>query len=83
MSDVASVTVLFFAQLRLAAGDAKIGLTVAPGTTVAELARRLESERPGLDLRGSLCAVDEAYAEPLRPLCGGETVAFLPPVSGG
>lgn len=80
---VAPVTVLFFAQLRAAAGGESVRVDVAPGTTVEGLARRLESERPGLDLRGSLCAVDEAYAEPARPLRGGETVAFLPPVSGG
>lgn len=78
-----SVTVLFFAQLRRSAGTDRLDVALQPGTTVADLATRLQGERPGLILRGCLCAVDEAYAEPDRVLRGAEVVAFLPPVSGG
>lgn len=77
------VTVLFFAQVRHAAGAAELRVQLSNDTTLIDLARRLEAERPGLVLRGCLCAVDETYAPPDRVIRGGETVAFLPPVSGG
>lgn len=83
MTSGARVTVLFFAQLRAAARTDELQVRVDPGTTVRMLAGRLEEDRPGLALSGSMVAVDEAYAEPDRILRGGETVAFLPPVSGG
>lgn len=87
MSDVAerraSVTVRFFAQLRAAAGTNEATVVIEAGRDVRALAERLEAEHEGLSLRGSMCAVDERYADPATVLHGGETVAFLPPVSGG
>jgi molybdopterin converting factor subunit 1 len=79
----ATVTVRFFAQLRHAAGVAEATVEVQPGADVRALARRLEARHEGLSLSGAMCAVDERYADPSTPLRGGETVAFLPPVSGG
>ena len=79
----ATVTVRFFAQLRTATGTDAATVPVEPGSSVRALARHLEASYEGLDLRGAMCAVDEAYADPATPLRGGETVAFLPPVSGG
>lgn len=76
------VTALLFAQFRVAAGRQRLDLELSDGATVRTLAERIESEFE-LDLRGALCAVDERYSDPDRPLVGGETVAFLPPVSGG
>jgi molybdopterin synthase sulfur carrier subunit len=78
-----TVTVRFFAQLRHAVGAAEQRVDVAPGSDVRALARRLEAEHDGLSLSGAMCAVDERYADPSTRLEGGETVAFLPPVSGG
>lgn len=78
-----TVEVRFFAQLRAAAGTAEATVSIEPGTDVRTLAERLETTYDGLSLRGTMCAVDERYADPATPLHGGETVAFLPPVSGG
>jgi molybdopterin synthase sulfur carrier subunit len=78
-----TVTVRFFAQLRHAAGAAEQSVEVQPGSDVRALARRLEAQHEGLSLDGTMCAVDERYADPSTRLEGGETVAFLPPVSGG
>ena len=87
MTDVAerttTVTVRFFAQLRTAAGISQATVAIEPGSDVRRLAQRLEDEHEGLSLRGTMCAVDERYADPATVLRGGETVAFLPPVSGG
>jgi molybdopterin converting factor subunit 1 len=79
----ATVTVRFFAQLRAAAGTDAATVPIEPGSDVRSLAARLEADYEGLRLHGAMCAVDEAYADPATPLRGGETVAFLPPVSGG
>ena len=79
----ATVTVRFFAQLRAAAGADAVTVSIDAGSDVRDLAARLEARYQGLSLRGVMCAVDEAYADPGTELCGGETVAFLPPVSGG
>lgn len=78
-----TVDVRFFAQLRAAAETGEATVTIEPGTDVRALAERLEAAYEGLSLRGTMCAVDERYADPATKLLGGETVAFLPPVSGG
>ncbi len=76
------VTALLFAQFRVAAGRNRIELELPPKATVRGVADRLETDLD-VDLSGALCAVDERFSDPDAPLCGGETVAFLPPVSGG
>lgn len=76
------VTALLFAQFRVAAGRKQVDLDLPASATVRSVAERLERELK-LDLRGALCAVDEQYSDPDVALSGGETVAFLPPVSGG
>lgn len=78
-----AVQVRFFAQLRTATGVGETRVTLPDGATVRQLADHLEATYEGLRLSGSMCAVDEAYAAPETILEGGETVAFLPPVSGG
>jgi sulfur-carrier protein len=51
--------------------------------SVRQLADRLEHSYSGLSLSGSLCAINEHYAEPEHLIQAGDTVAFFPPVSGG
>lgn len=76
------VTALLFAQFRMAAGRKRVEFELPDYATVRDLAERLERDL-GLELRGALCAIDEQYSDPDAVLRGGETVAFLPPVSGG
>lgn len=78
-----TVEVLFFARLRRLAGRDRTTARVPAGTTVRELARRLEQDITHLTLGGTLIAVNEAYASETTELRDGDTVAFLPPVSGG
>ena len=77
------VTALLFASLRSAAGTDRVELELPPAATVRDAAAELERRCGGLELRGALCAVEERWAAPDRALAAGETVAFLPPVSGG
>jgi molybdopterin converting factor subunit 1 len=79
------VKVLLFASLREAAGAAQLDLTLeesAHGSAVlAQLAERLP-ERRALLGRSAL-AVNEVYAPADVLLQDGDTVAVIPPVSGG
>ena len=77
------ITVLFFASLREKINKKQLELTLENALSVRELATRLEQSHPGLSLTGSLCAINEHYAEPEHLIQMGDTVAFFPPVSGG
>jgi molybdopterin synthase sulfur carrier subunit len=77
-----SVTVLYFASLREAAGcDSEVVPTPA---TLAQLYEQLQA-RHGFTLgRERLrVAVDGAFADWQREVRDGAEVAFIPPVSGG
>lgn len=76
------VKILFFASLRERAGTRQLDLSLDAPTTLRQLAERLEQSH-GLPLSGSLCAVNEHYAEPDQMVENGDTIAFFPPVSGG
>jgi molybdopterin converting factor small subunit len=54
-------------------------------SSVAALLRALEDRHRGLSgrLQSVRVAVDEEFVELSRELRGGETVALIPPVSGG
>ena len=77
------ITVLFFASLREQMNKKQLELKLETPLSVCELANRLEQTHPGLSLTGSLCAINEHYAEPEHLIQLGDTVAFFPPVSGG
>jgi molybdopterin converting factor subunit 1 len=77
-----TINVLFFASLREKVGR-KLSVPLTSPLTLRELATTLEQTHAGLSLSGTLCAVNEQYADPETPLKAGDTVAFFPPVSGG
>jgi molybdopterin converting factor subunit 1 len=79
------VRVLFFASVADAAGARSLDVEVGAGTTIAELRKRLEADRPRLAGKLAKCAsaVNAAVAAPGKALAEGDEVAFLPPVSGG
>jgi molybdopterin synthase catalytic subunit len=76
------VNVLFFAAHRRAAGVGSATLELPDGSRVREAAALLEA-RYGLALRGSMVAVNDEYAAPEAVLSDGDTLALIPPVSGG
>ena len=79
------VTVRLFARLRDIAGTADLAREVAPGATIGSVWRQLAREYPALGPyeRAISSAVNADYARMDTPLCEGDEVAFLPPVSGG
>ncbi len=78
-----NVTVLLFADLRVAAGRSELRLPLPEAATVRTAAEHLERELGERRLQGAMVAVNERYATPSTALAEGDVVAFLPPVSGG
>jgi molybdopterin converting factor subunit 1 len=77
------ITILFFANLREQVKERKLEFALDAPLSVRQLATQLEQTHQGLSLSGSLCAINEHYAEPEQVIQNGDTVAFFPPVSGG
>jgi molybdopterin synthase sulfur carrier subunit len=77
---------LYFAALRELVGKHEETLELpASVTEVGALARYLEDAIPAL--RGRMAAVrlarNEHFSTAQEPLCEGDVIALLPPVSGG
>lgn len=74
------VVVRLFAGLRERAGLRSVEIELPEGAAVADVwpALAFGDEPPGL-----LVAVNHAYAPRDTPLCEGDEVALIPPVSGG
>ena len=80
-----TLRVLLFAQLADSIGQRSIDMELPHGATVADLLRALEGRHaPVAALRGRLAvALDERYATADTVLHKGQTIALIPPVSGG
>ena len=79
------VLVLYFAAAKEAAGLASETMELPEGTTVGSLLSRATTAHPRLEgLASSLrLAVGERFAPPTHVLEPGDTIALLPPASGG
>ena len=79
------VKVLYFAEVRDAAGTYEESYTLLDGATVAELLSRISSshQKIGKIRRMIKAAVNEDMAEPDHPLQDRDTVALFPPIAGG
>lgn len=81
-----SITILYFAALRDLAGTSEERLDLPDGELeVGALLGMLERRRPALSgrLASVRVAVQEEFTDLTMVLRGGETVALIPPVSGG
>lgn len=78
--------ILFYGRLAEAIGP-ELDLGQASGCSVAELRDRLAAEHPGIaetlrNKRARTCIGDTLVPDDY-PIAAGDTVEFLPPVSGG
>jgi len=78
--------ILFYGRLGEAIGS-ELEFGAAPGCSVAELRDLLAAERPAIaealrSKRARTCVGDTLVPDDYR-LAAGDTVEFLPPVSGG
>ena len=77
------ITVLLFAELEEKAGQREIHFA-DDALTIKEIRERLLADYPQLTgITSAMPAVNEDYAEDAKVVKSGDTVAFIPPVSGG
>jgi molybdopterin synthase catalytic subunit len=85
MSEMADVSILFFAQLKDLAGKSRVTLQIPAGTTVAGLRQLLETQFPLLQTRikTTLVSINQEFALDDDLIPDGAEIALFPPVSGG
>lgn len=76
------VKVLLFAELQERIGKTNLEIPLEKAN-VRQLKEKLESDYPQLHLKGVMTAVNEEYAKDDDIVTAGDTVALIPPVSGG
>lgn len=76
------IEVLLFAQLQEAAGKNKIEME-ANGLTIARLKEKLKQEYGLSQIDRAMAALNEEYQPEETLIQEGDTIAFIPPVSGG
>ncbi|MBP2243204.1 molybdopterin synthase sulfur carrier subunit [Cytobacillus eiseniae] len=74
--------VLFFAHLKDAVGEEVIELDTN-GKSVVEIKELMKEKYPALNLENVMAAINEEFASDEDILQAGDTIAFIPPVSGG
>lgn len=74
--------ILFFAHLRDAVGEEFVELDVA-GKTVAELKEEITAHYKLQKMDTVMTAINEEFAANDEVINPGDTIAFIPPVSGG
>lgn len=79
------LTVLYFQLIRTATGTEREDIELSDPARVEDLISHLEQRHPNLRryVPTLLIAVNEEWAERKKELHDGDTVALMPPVSGG
>ena len=78
-------TVLLFAQLAESIGSDRLTIKLKDGATIEDALQELGSQHEIIaSMRNTLAvAIDDRYCARNMTLCDGDTVALIPPVSGG
>ncbi|MEI3597472.1 MULTISPECIES: molybdopterin converting factor subunit 1 [unclassified Oceanobacillus] len=76
------IKVLLFAELQETTGKSNLDIPVQ-NITVRQLKEKLKINYPQLNLHDVMTAINEEYAREDDAITSGDTVAFIPPVSGG
>ena len=76
------IKILLFAQLQEDIGQSTLVLE-ANDLTVKQVKEHLQQQYPQVTLQAVMTAVNEEYAFDADIVKEGDTIAFLPPVSGG
>lgn len=78
------VRVIYFAAVRDLVGLDEETIDLADGaTSTKDLVDLLLGRHERLSMEGVRLAVNEEFVDAPHPLAGGDTVALIPPVSGG
>lgn len=78
------VQILLFASLAQQAGTQKVSLDLETPVTIEKVRVHLQNQLGELNgIENALVAVNEEYADLTYEIKKGDTIAFIPPVSGG
>jgi sulfur-carrier protein len=78
------VQILLFASLAQQAGTQKVSLDLETPVTIEKVRVHLQNQLGELNgIENALVAVNEEYADLTYEIKNGDTIAFIPPVSGG
>lgn len=77
------ITILLFAQLQEDIGLDRLELELEQQITISTLKKNLQTEYHAAKLDHVMTAINEEYALDDDMVKPGDTVAFIPPVSGG
>lgn len=74
--------IMFFAHLKDIAGQEQLTMD-ASEQTVGELKQKLSQQYDFHNLESVMTAINEEFADDGEIIKKGDTIAFIPPVSGG
>ncbi|WP_341299459.1 molybdopterin converting factor subunit 1 [Lysinibacillus sp. FSL H8-0500] len=76
------IHILLFAHLQEVVGESKLAVELSH-ITVGQLKTWLEKQYPQLSLQSIMVAINEEFATDTTMIQSGDTIAFIPPISGG
>lgn len=76
------IHILLFAHLQEVVGESKLAVELSD-ITVGQLKAWLEKQYPQLSLQSIMVAINEEFATDTTMIQSGDTIAFIPPISGG
>lgn len=76
------INILLFSYLQEAIGESKLNVELSDHT-VGQIKEWMEAQYPQISLQHVMSAVNEEFATDLTVVKEGDTLAFIPPISGG
>jgi len=76
------INILLFAHLQEVVGESKLTVDLSD-VTVAQMKDWMEKHYPQLSLQQMMTAINEEFATDTTIVRSGDTIAFIPPISGG
>ncbi|MDM5249572.1 MULTISPECIES: molybdopterin converting factor subunit 1 [unclassified Lysinibacillus] len=76
------INILLFAHLQEIIGESKLCVELED-CTVGQIKEWMETQYPQVSLQHVMTAVNEEFATDSTIIKKGDTIAFIPPISGG
>ncbi|MGG2073485.1 molybdopterin converting factor subunit 1 [Lysinibacillus irui] len=76
------INILLFAHLQEVVGKSKLTVELSD-VSVAQLKEWMEQQYPELSLQQMMTAINEEFVTDTTIINSGDTIAFIPPISGG
>lgn len=76
------INILLFAHLQETIGESKLSVELS-NLTVKQIKEWMEAQYPQVSLQQVMTAINEEFATDTMVVKEGDTIAFIPPISGG